>query len=104
MKLQYCESGAQPRIIIGINELIIRDKVVDIIHSKHMIECKVSVNDASLMYIESDDIMLMKITNISGEELEDEISDVVIRFKEEKIILDEITLDNVYSIQFIDSI
>jgi len=95
MKLQYCEDGIHPRVLIGITEITIKDKVLDIVHSGGYVECTVAVLDSSLLYLEADEKIRIQYCDEAGKiKLNEIVNDhVVIRFKEDVIIIDSIHME-----------
>lgn len=104
MKLQYCENGINPRTIIGVDNMLLKSKIVQVTHSKECVTSKVKVEDQSIIYLETDSMSLsVKLCTNSGEITSIEnYKSILLQFSDDNIILDGDELENIFSIYICD--
>jgi hypothetical protein len=102
MELQYCENGINPRCIIGVNSLLIKNRIVKVVHSNEIVSSKVKVEDATIIYLEADDELIVMVCTSEGEVTVAEMKTLTIQFSGDQVILDSGPLSDLYSIHITD--
>lgn len=104
MKLQYCENGINPRVIIGVDSILIKNKILKITHSNECVTSKVKVEDQSIIYLETDGIALsVKLCDNDGNiTLIEDNKSIVLQFSGDNIVLDSDELSNIFCLNICD--
>lgn len=95
MLLQYSEHNQQPRVIVGVDEVIISEKFMRIIHSDNEVDCNIVFREPAVIYLESDDVIYAKSCNKEGRiSMIDNVNRQVIKKTPESLIINGSVVEN----------